>query len=33
MRFVADIWSDDAHFGRQKKVKVWKTADLAKLLP
>ncbi len=28
----ADIWSDDAHFGKQKKVKVWKTADLVKLL-
>ncbi len=28
----ADIWSDDPHFTKQKKIKVWKTADLAKLL-
>jgi predicted nucleic acid-binding protein len=28
----ADIWSDDAHFTKQKRIKVWKTADLAKLL-
>ncbi len=28
----ADIWSDDEHFTKQKKIKVWKTADLVKLL-
>ncbi len=28
----ADIWSDDPHFTRQNKIKVWKTAELAKLL-
>ncbi|MCI0503569.1 PIN domain-containing protein [Candidatus Micrarchaeota archaeon] len=28
----ADIWSDDAHFMKQKRIKVWKTADLAGLL-
>mgnify|MGYP001612638762 CR=1 FL=1 len=28
----ADVWSDDGHFARQKKVKVWKTADLVKIL-
>ncbi|MEW6035991.1 MAG: PIN domain-containing protein [Candidatus Micrarchaeota archaeon] len=27
----SDIWSDDAHFSRQKKIKVWKTSDLVKL--
>jgi predicted nucleic acid-binding protein len=26
----ANIWSDDAHFSRQKKIRVWKTPDLAK---
>ncbi len=26
----ADIWSDDTHFFRQKKIRVWKTSDLAK---
>ena len=26
----AVIWSDDAHFDRQKKVKVFKTPDMAK---
>ena len=25
----SDIWSDDKHFEKQKKVKVWKTKDLA----
>lgn len=28
----SDIWSDDKHFEKQKKVKVWKTGDLAKLV-
>lgn len=28
----ADIWSDDPHFQQQKKVKVWKTKDLTKLM-
>jgi len=28
----ADIWSDDRHFEKQTKVKVWKTSDLVKLL-
>jgi len=28
----ADIWSDDAHFAKQKRIKVWKTADLVGLL-
>jgi len=28
----SDIWSDDKHFEKQKKVKVWKTSDLAKLV-
>jgi len=27
----ADIWSDDKHFEKQRKIKVWKTRDLAKL--
>ncbi len=27
----ADIWSDDKHFEKQRKIKVWKTQDLAKL--
>lgn len=26
------IWSDDKHFQRQDKVKVWKTSDLIKYL-
>ncbi len=25
-----DVWSDDRHFEKQDKVKVWKTKDLAK---
>ena len=24
------IWTDDKHFERQKKVKIWKTADVVK---
>ncbi|MFH0701725.1 MAG: PIN domain-containing protein [Candidatus Woesearchaeota archaeon] len=28
----SDIWSDDSHFSQQKKIKVWKTKDLIKLL-
>jgi predicted nucleic acid-binding protein len=27
-----DIWSDDMHFTKQKRIKVWKTADLVELL-
>ncbi len=27
----ADIWSDDEHFQKQSKIKVWKTKDLMKL--
>lgn len=27
-----DIWTDDKHFEKQKKVKIWKTAELLKLL-
>ena len=26
------IWSEDKHFLRQKKVRVWRTRDLLKLL-
>lgn len=28
----ADIWSDDNHFVKQDRVKIWKTIDLAKFL-
>ena len=28
----ADIWSDDKHFDKQNKVKVWKTKDLMKFV-
>ena len=28
----ADIWSDDPHFKRQKRIKVWQTKDLLKFL-
>ena len=27
------IWTADQHFEEQKKIKIWKTADLLKLLP
>ena len=27
-----DIWSDDKHFERQHKVKIWKTKDLEKFV-
>lgn len=27
-----DIWSDDKHFEKQQKVKVWKTAEIVKML-
>lgn len=27
-----DIWSDDPHFEKQAKIKIWKTKDLVKLL-
>ena len=26
------IWSDDNHFQKQKKVKIWKTSDVLKLV-
>ncbi len=26
----ADIWSDDEHFQKQNRIKVWKTKDLMK---
>jgi len=26
------IWSDDKHFQKQDKIRIWKTKDLAKLL-
>jgi len=28
----SDIWSDDLHFQKQKKIKVWKTKDLVELM-
>ena len=28
----ADIWSNDTHFEKQNKIKVWKTKDLEYLL-
>lgn len=28
----ADIWSDDKHFLRQDRVKIWTTVDLMKIL-
>ncbi|MEK6863645.1 MAG: PIN domain-containing protein [Nanoarchaeota archaeon] len=28
----SDIWSDDTHFEKQKKIKVWRTKDLAGLI-
>ncbi|MEW5896371.1 MAG: PIN domain-containing protein [Nanoarchaeota archaeon] len=28
----SDIWSDDKHFEKQNRVKVWKTNDLAKFV-
>ncbi len=28
----SDIWSDDTHFDKQHKVKIWKTKDLVKFL-
>ncbi len=28
----SDIWSDDSHFQRQKKIKVWKTKELVPLV-
>ena len=28
----ADIWSEDRHFLKQKKIRVWKTAELAREL-
>ena len=27
----SDIWSDDQHFQKQNKVKIWKTVDLVKI--
>ena len=29
----SDIWSNDVHFKQQKKIKIWTTADLIKLIP
>lgn len=28
----SDIWSDDRHFEKQKKIKIWKTSDLVTLV-
>ena len=28
----SDIWSDDLHFQKQTKIKVWKTKDLVSLV-
>ena len=28
----SEIWSDDKHFERQNKVKIWKTKDLIKFI-
>jgi len=28
----SDIWSDDKHFQKQNKIKVWKTEDLIGLV-
>lgn len=28
----SDIWSDDKHFNKQNKVKIWKTKEIAKML-
>lgn len=28
----AGIWSDNKHFQKQKKIKVWKTEELAKVI-
>ena len=28
----AEIWSDDAHFQKQKKIKVWTTSEMMKRL-
>ncbi len=28
----ADIWSDDQHFQKQNKIKIWKTEDLTGLV-
>lgn len=28
----SDIWSDDKHFEKQKRIKIWKTSDLTKLV-
>jgi len=28
----SDIWSDDKHFQKQNKIKVWKTEDLVGLI-
>lgn len=27
-----DIWSDDEHFQKQKRIKTWKTKDIIKYL-
>lgn len=28
----SDIWSDDLHFQRQKRIKIWRTKDLVPLV-
>lgn len=28
----ADIWSDDKHFEKQKRIKIWKTQDIIPLI-
>lgn len=28
----ADIWSDDKHFEKQNKIKIWKTKDLLRFI-
>ncbi len=28
----SDIWSDDTHFDKQQKVRIWKTKDLVKFI-
>lgn len=32
LALCVEIWSDDAHFMKQKKIKVWRTRELAKRL-
>ena len=30
--FNCPIWSDDKHFQQQKKIKIWKTEDIIKII-